>query len=347
MTIKDIVFDYVRSSEGAVDFNELTERVLKEKQQSKWNLSHWRWYKTQIVSPNGKYHQLFSEKVKETLSNNRLYAETVTTRQKQWPQIEENLLNLKFKDYSSSVENELAVILGKVTHHIHPSIVEYICQANKEYRHKFKAICHGLCNVDSFLYPNSDCVFPGFRRPINKEKSGQWKNNIFDFDGTILNDNTFPRHIWAFLSMNQAYSGGISGQWSRSGLLDFELAHVFGHKEDERKIEKTVFMRFDNTINPYGLFTSASNVVLVPKGLAKPTDNMQSIKICFYKRHLELYGNNIVGLDQFDETKVPAWYSEIKWLDPALPIDWKTRINKLLQYRENYLNNKYSNYKLT
>ena len=142
--------------------------------------------------------------------------------------------------------------------------------------------------------------------------------------------------------MNQAYSGGTSGMWSRSGLSNFELAHVFGHKTDERTFEKKTFLSFDDTLNPYGLFTSASNVVLIPKGFAKPTDSMQSIKVCFYKRHLELYGNNIVGLDHFDDSKVPTWYSEIKWLDPVLPSDWKTRIDNLLQYREKYLKSKYA-----
>lgn len=341
MTIKDIVFDYVKKSEGSVDYNELTEKVLKAKPTSKWNLSHWRWYKTQIVSPKGKFHQLFSKKVINTLSSNR--SDSETTRQKRVIPTDTQMSHFRFPDFSNSVEHEMALILGKVAHHIHPSIVDYIKFKNLEYRRRFETICHDLCNVDSFLYPASDCVFPGFRRPINREKSGKWKNNVFDSDGTILNDNTFPRHIWAFLSMNRAYSGGTSGMWASSGLSKFELAHVFGHKTDERTIEKKIFLSFDDTINPYGLFTSASNVVLIPKGFAKPTDNMQSIKICFYKRHLELYGNNIVGLDQFDESKVPTWYSEIEWIDPALPTDWKTRINNLLQYRENYLEKKYSN----
>jgi hypothetical protein len=82
---------------------------------------------------------------------------------------------------------------------------------------------------------------PGYRRPINKEKSAKWKNNIYEPDKTILNDNTLPRHIWAFLSVNKAYSAGSSGMWSSSGLDWFELAHAFGHKEDEKGLEQEVF----------------------------------------------------------------------------------------------------------
>ncbi len=130
--------------------------------------------------------------------------------------------------------------------------------------------------------------------------------------------------------------------WSASGLGKFELAHIFSHKQDERALEKEVFTEVDENMEPYGLFTSASNVVLIPKGFAKPTDQMKTIKICFYKRHLELYGNNITGLKGFNEKHVPAWYSEIKWLDPELPCNWKTKVDNLLKYRENYLRKKYA-----
>lgn len=248
----------------------------------------------------------------------------------------------KYTDLSGSVERELAFILARITHHIHPEIVHYVTHENIGYAKKFTDVCHERCNPSPFFYPKSDCVFPGFRRPINKEKSGQWKNNVCQEDGTILNDNTFPRHIWAYLSMNKAYSGGSSGMWSESGLDKFELAHVFAHKQDERHLEKEVFKEISHDIEPYGLFTSASNVVLIPKGFAKPTDHMKSIKVCFYKRHFELYGNNIIGLGSLDEGHVPSWYSDIQWLEPALPSDWKEKTKNLLLYREKYLANKYA-----
>ena len=130
--------------------------------------------------------------------------------------------------------------------------------------------------------------------------------------------------------------------WSPSGLDNFELAHVFGHKQDERTLEKEVFTDVDMSIEPYGLFTSASNVVLIPKGFAKPTDHMKSIKVCFYKRHLDLYGNNVIGLGELDEEHIPAWYDDIQWLEPELPSNWKVKIDNLLLYREKYLAKKYA-----
>ncbi|ACL04389.1 hypothetical protein Dalk_2697 [Desulfatibacillum aliphaticivorans] len=248
-----------------------------------------------------------------------------------------------YQDLSKSIERELAKILGKITHHVHPEIVEYIARGNDSFRSVFLGFCHERLDVSSFFYTDSDCVFPGVRRPVNSEKYDKWKNNIFEPDGTILNDNTFPRHIWAFLSMGAAYSGGSSGLWSRSGLNKFELAHIFGHKQDERHTEKKVFDDFQEGIQPYGLFTSASNVVLIPKGFAKPTDHMQNIKVCFYKRHLDLYGSNVIGVSNLKDSCIPDWYDEIEWLEPILVSGWKDKISDLLNYREDHLRKKYGN----
>lgn len=247
-----------------------------------------------------------------------------------------------YQDFSTKHERDLALILGKITHHIHPDIVHFIEASNKTFRNVFTKIMHCNCNVDAFLYANSDCVFPGFRRPIYSEKRPGWKNSICLEDGTLLNDNTIPRHIWAYLTENRAYAGGQFGMWTRSGLNKFELAHVFAHKKAERTLEQKVFEEISDQLEPYGLFASASNVVLIPKGFAKPTDQMANIKICFYKRHLELYGCNLIGLSGFKESMLPDWYSEIEWMDPILPEDWSTKLENLLIYREKYLSNKYA-----
>ena len=62
----------------------------------------------------------------------------------------------------------------------------------------------------------------------------------------------------------------------------------------------------------------------------------------FYKRHFELYGNNIIGLGRLEKNRIPSWYDEILWLEPALPDDWKNRIDNLLSYREKYMAKKYA-----
>jgi len=222
-------------------------------------------------------------------------------------------------------------------YHIHPKIVERIKEANVDFKNDFKEICKEL-DAEMFFYDGSDCVFPGVRRNINKEKVKNWKNNICLVDNMILNDNTFPRHIWVFLSMNKQYDGN---SWKDSRLEQFELAHIFGHKVDEKELEKKVFNQYDETKLPYALFTSASNVVLIPNGLMKPTDKFESIKIAFYKRHIDLYGNNLYSEKDLKEEFVPKWYSEIEWKEPVLPYKWEKKIDNLLEYRKKYLNNKF------
>ncbi len=248
--------------------------------------------------------------------------------------------NFKFENKSEEVERELAIILGLVTHHIHPEIVKYISERNIDFKESFKGFCHPKLNFDDFFYEGSDCIFPGIRRPINIEKKHlkRWKNNIYEKDGTIFNDNTYPRHLWTYLSLNKTYS---SGSWIQSGLNYFELAHVFGHKESERDLEKEVFENFDHSTKPYSLFTSASNVVLIPKGFAKPTDQMINVKKCFYKRHLNLYGNNLIGIGESNNLFAPEWYNDIEWKEPSLPTNWKEKIDNLLDYRDKHLKNKY------
>ncbi|OAV74855.1 hypothetical protein Barb7_01587 [Bacteroidales bacterium Barb7] len=254
---------------------------------------------------------------------------------------------------STEIEKEIAIILGKACHHIHPEIVNRIVQANKEFKSEFQEICRksGKLDANTFLFEGSDCVFPGVRRCINKEKEDKedkeekrknWKNNIYENDHTILNDNTFPRYLWTFLSMNKSYNGST---WKESGLSKFELAHIFGHKKDEKELEKRVFKHYDESKLPYAFFTSASNVILLPNGLMKPTDKLESVKIAFYKRHIDLYGENIFYAEKnFNHSLVPSWYEEIIWSEPLLPEDWETKVDNLLKHRKEVLLKKYDAY---
>lgn len=299
-----------------------------------------------IGSTRNDYHIKREYFPKFFLSEDKIISETKKIIssieiEKRSPSVQVTNEVFSFQDHSKSVERELAILLGQVSHHIHPEIVNKISKANIEFEKEFESSCHPKLDMQDYFYSGSDCLFPGIRRPVNSEKEGKekWKNNINEEDGTIFNDNTYPRHIWSLLATNKAYS---SISWNESGLNAFELAHIFGHKVDERNLEKGVFKSVDENKNPYALFTSASNVVLIPKGLTKPTDKMDSIKIAFYKRHMDLYGNNLIGLENFDESKVPSWYNEIKWLEPELPNDWEQKIEKLLEYRKKHLMEKYS-----
>jgi len=243
-----------------------------------------------------------------------------------------------FPDLTQNVEKSLSKILGSVSHHLHPDIVKYIIESNIGFKEKFQQYSHKELNIHEFFFEGSDCIFPGVRRPVNRETSGsKWKNNIYK-DGTILNDNTYPRHIWSFLVNGKPYS---SSNWKITGLNSFELAHIFGHKTNETSLEKNSFLKFEENKNPYSLFTSSSNVVLIPKGLTKPTDKMESVKLCYYQRHIDLYGENFFHMTGFKKELVPEWYKDIRWIDPILPTNWNQKIDLLINYREQHLKLKY------
>jgi len=243
-----------------------------------------------------------------------------------------------YQDFRSEVAKEVAIVLGKVTHFLHKDIVDYISEKNIDFEkefNNFSTVPNSFNNNDFF---GDDCVFPGYRRVVNGERKDKWKNNLSK-DGTILNDNTIPRHIWAFLTIGKCYSGP---NWKESKLNKFELAHIFNHKVDEIDFERKYFKNINDKIKPYSLFSSASNVVLIPKGLAKPTDNLDEVKLCFYNKFIDYYKKTPKGINGFRKDKLPLWYDDVKWNEPKLPKDWKKNIDKLLVYRSENLKKRYN-----
>ncbi len=225
-------------------------------------------------------------------------------------------------------ERDLCLILADLACHIHPLVVKKIQQRNREEYSFFKDLFSGLIEIDDYLFNGSACVFPGVRRYV----SGQGKKKQYNPSyKAIVDDNIFPRHIWCFLENGKTYSGP---NWKNSGLGEFELAHVFTHKESELQFESHFFRKVKDGLFPYGDFSCACNVVLLPKGTVRPTDNSRIIKSAFYMRYIELYGERpLNGRSRFDKSQAPEWYKDLRWNEPSLPIDWEEKVEKLLIYR--------------
>ena len=225
-------------------------------------------------------------------------------------------------------ENEICSILACLAHHIHPKIIERIQVRNSEEYGYFSELFADKINVDHYFFNGSACVFPGVRRFV----SGQGKKKAYNIEyRAIIDDNTFPRHLWCFLENGKTYNGP---NWRDTGLGAFELAHVFTHKESEIEFEKQFFSTFREDLLPYGDFSCACNVVLLPKGTVRPTDNSETIKAAFYKRYIELYGEvPLNGRCGFNESLVPDWCDDLVWNEPVLPEGWEANVDKLLAYR--------------
>jgi hypothetical protein len=232
------------------------------------------------------------------------------------------------KNRISDHEFEIAKILSSLCYHIHPDIINVIQLQNQKDFPFFEKIFAGRVPIACYLYPGSACVFPGVKRYVSGQGEKRKYNESYQ---AIIDDNVFPRHLWSYLATGNGYSGP---SWKSSGLSDFELAHVFTHKESELKVESSFFDFIEESLLPYGDFTCACNVVLLPKGCFRPTDTSLAIKSVFYKRYIDLYGEEpLKGRKKFREKMAPDWYPSLKWNEPVKPEKWETRISKLLGYR--------------
>lgn len=225
-------------------------------------------------------------------------------------------------------EKDICIILAQLAYHINPKIIERIQNRNREEYDYFKSLFVGRIEIDNYLFEGSACVFPGIKRMVSGQGVKKSYNSSYN---AIIDDNTFPRHIWCFLENSKTYNGP---NWRDSGLGEFELAHVFTHKESEIEFEKEFFSVFKTDLFPYGDFSCACNVILLPKGTVRPTDNSKLIKSVFYKRYIDLYGESpLNGRSGFNVSLVPAWYNDLIWNEPPLPVSWESNIDNLLNYR--------------
>jgi len=49
-SIKELVFDIIRQTKGRADYETVTKAVKKYFPKSKWKESHWRYYRSQIIT---------------------------------------------------------------------------------------------------------------------------------------------------------------------------------------------------------------------------------------------------------------------------------------------------------
>jgi hypothetical protein len=230
-------------------------------------------------------------------------------------------------------EEDIARMLADVSYFMHREVVKYIQSKNIEQYEIFDNLFKGKININDYLYQNSACVFPGTRRYTSKEKVTR---KYSDLRKAIIDDNVFPRYIWCFLVLGKSYSGA---NWKKNNLAEFELAHIFAHKETETDLEKMYFDTFEDK-KPFGSFSCACNTLLIPKGMVRPTDNSQIIKVILFKRYIDLYGESpLNGRKSFKHDEVPKWYDKLQWNITEPPRDWKKNIDELINKRTAMIKN--------
>ncbi len=232
------------------------------------------------------------------------------------------------------VEEEVATAIAKVAYVISPRIVRLVSELNHAWKTEFETRFGSRIDPTHYLYPGSACVFPGVRRHSSEADRNLELFVYQDAAKAILDDNSFPRQLWSFVCTGKKYSRG--GQhWKKSGLGKFELAHVLPHKAYELTGVSEWFEKRPPIDGLSGLFTCASNVILLPKGMSRPTDGTEGIRIAVFKRYFDLYGESHAG--GFSRITLPkrlTWVDKLHWTDPVEPPDWETRVAELDNYRK-------------
>ena len=232
---------------------------------------------------------------------------------------------IKKTDKDKDISFEIAKILARVTIFLSPKIVKKIIDLNANF------ILFNEFNYVDFPI-ESDCVFPGVKR--KRFNKGDRKRK-YDHEMKVISDtNEYPRHIWCGITNGNLYSGPA---WKKLQFNRFELAHIFQHRE--------------STKGKAFIFTSASSIVLIPKGLAKPTDLTENnfswsedIRNIFYNKHKELYepvfGKNYKKY--FPVLDKPNSYQELEWGNPEgyEPDNWEEHIEKFNMKRIDHLKGK-------
>jgi len=233
------------------------------------------------------------------------------------------------------VEQEVATAIAKSAYFMSPKVVQRIAELNNAWRVEFEQNYGTKICVSHYFYLGSACVFPGVRRHSSEADRNLKLHLYHGAANAIIDDNTFPRHLWSFLCTGKKYAGQ---NWKASGLGQFELAHVLPHKTYEINGVKEWFNSIPDQDGLHSLFTSAANIILLPKGMARPTDGTAGIRMAVLKRYFDLYGETYAG--GFGGIKMPdrlPWVEQLKWNNPIEPPDWEWRIAELDAFRKKRL----------
>jgi hypothetical protein len=232
----------------------------------------------------------------------------------------------------AEIERGIAIAIAKAAYFVSPKVVQRIAKLNCEWRSEFTNNYGSKVHVADFFYKNSACVFPGVRRKTGKNERELKRHKYHPSGKAILDLNWFPRELWCFLCVGKKYSGNL---WKTSGLGQFELAHVLPHKAYEVAGVKAWFAKTPDGDPFHGLFSCAANVILLPKGMVRPTDGTAGVRVAVLKQYFDLYGDTHAG--GFGQLSLPerlTWFDQLRWNDPVESPDWEDRITKLDKFRK-------------
>ncbi len=221
---------------------------------------------------------------------------------------------------------------------INPKIIERITLSNKELESYF---CSYMANsgIDHKYYTWEKCstMFPGIRRANGKTDNVFKKKQLppelrSEKNAIYIDDNSYPKHVWAFIFTGQ--------QFSNKGPGGYELAHIFEHKAVDRITEELCIednSNYDLTKPLSGMFTGAASLMYAPRTFVKVTDHSLQARRLIQRKAIELYKETThllpptIGLKKHDK----EWdINSFVWGRPVGEFD---QIEPFLEYRKNRL----------
>ncbi len=281
MTTKDLVFRHIRLTSGKVNLQELTAEVLKNDPTSKWDHTHWRFYRTHITSDKGRFAHLFSPEIKANLKSLQPQRALEISVDKNKSSVARAALETKidWPQWDTPSDEDQRTLAKSLIPHIKildPSIVAMIAEENNKHlaswSEKFNLL--GI-RADIYLWENSPVTFPGVRRHVGSQETNAFRSNPKQSRGEnalYLDDNTFPKQIWSFALRNKPHG--------MKNPENYSLAHILDHKDyNSRNVaELKGFEKTENKNLFAGLYTSCANIIYIPTTFIKPTDHNSRIR---------------------------------------------------------------------
>ena len=183
----------------------------------------------------------------------------------------------------------LAKVLTPLVRFLHPDIVRSVTEDNREHSERWSSKFADLgVDPDIYLWEGSPCAFPGVRRHAGRAEIALFRGKSTTPvtrppNCLCLDDNTYPKHLWAFVFMGKPFRN--------QGPKGYQLAHLADHKEYKNRWSQE--FKTEGPTDPpplMGLFTSPANTTYVPLHFLRPTDFTGPLRALLLGKAYQLYG---------------------------------------------------------
>ncbi len=344
MTTKELVFQQIKRLNGNVNVAELTKAVLQNNPNSKWDHTHWSYYKGNIISERGRYTHLFSDDVKKNLREVAPYKSDLISKSPRTVRtkiVSPRTISTDWPTWRTPNDEEqilLARVLLPFVKILAPEIVALIVEDNNKNLGDWKTQFDALgIQADIYLWQDSPVAFPGIRRHVGSGETTIFRSGpkLSKAENALyLDDNTYPKQLWSFALRRKRFG--------MKNPAHYSLAHILDHKDyNTRNSDELVGFETSENKNLFaGLYTSCVNSVYVPTTFLKPTDHNSKIRKLLIQIVDKYYGSVCKPLPHslsFNLAEIEEQWQLEKFPQPTV-VGNVTDVRSFLSYRNSVIN---------